>query len=181
MVSRQQRQETLTKNEKMRFNRQFRYVYLRIIRFRGHPNELALGMAFGIFMGMMPIIPFQTALALALAIAFRASKITAALGTWISNPVTIYIIYKYCYKIGSYMLGYDHTTKILAPVIEAIHNGEVLNSIIKILSAEGMVMAAFLLGGIVLGILFAAPSYVIFLYFFKAFISWRKTRKVVKA
>jgi len=138
-------------------------------------------MAFGIFIGMMPIIPFQTAFALALAIALKTSKITAAIGTWISNPVTIYIIYKYCYKIGSFILGYDHNTKILAPVIEAIYNGEVLNSIIKILSAEGMVMAAFLLGGIVLGVIFAVPSYFIFLYFFKAFISWRKSKKLIKA
>jgi len=165
----------------MRFNRQFRYIYLRVIRLRGHPHELALGMAFGIFIGMMPIIPFQTAFALALAIALKTSKITAAIGTWISNPVTIYIIYKYCYKIGSFILGYDHNTKILAPVIEAIYNGEVLNSIIKILSAEGMVMAAFLLGGIVLGVIFAVPSYFIFLYFFKAFISWRKSKKLIKA
>jgi len=138
-------------------------------------------MAFGIFIGMMPIIPFQTALALALAIAFKASKITAALGTWISNPVTIYIIYKYCYKIGSFILGYDHNTKILAPVIEAIYNGEVLNSIIKILSAEGIIIAAFLLGGIVLGVIFAVPSYFIFFYFFKTFISWRKSRKLTRA
>jgi len=165
----------------MRFNRQFRYIYLRLIRLRGHPDELALGMAFGIFIGMMPIIPFQTALALALAIAFKASKITAALGTWITNPVTIYIIYKYCFRVGSFILGYDHNTKILAPVIEAIHNGEVLNSIIKILSAEGIIIAAFIMGGIALGIIFAVPSYFIFFYFFKTFISWRKSRKLTRA
>ncbi len=163
------------------FHRRFRYIYLRLIRLRGHPNELALGMAFGIFMGMMPIIPFQTALALALAIAFKASKITAALGTWITNPVTIYIIYKYCYQIGSFILGYDHNTKILAPVVKAIHNGEVLNSIIKILSAEGIIIAAFIMGGIVLGVIFAVPSYFIFFYFFKTFISWRKSRKLTRA
>ncbi len=165
----------------MRFDRQFRYIYLRLIRLRGHPDELALGMAFGIFIGMMPIIPFQTALALALAIAFKASKITAALGTWITNPATTYIIYKYCFRVGSFILGYDHNTKILAPVVEAINKGEVLNSIIKILSAEGMVVAAFLLGGIVLGIIFAVPSYFTFFYFFKIFISWRKSRKLTRA
>lgn len=165
----------------MRFDRQLRYIYLRFIRLRGYPHELALGMASGIFVGMMPIIPFQTALAVALAIIFKGSKLTAALGTWISNPLTIYIIYRYCYQFGSFMLGYDHSTKILAPVVEAIHNGEVLNSIIKILSAEGTVMAAFLLGGIVLGVIFAVPSYFIFFYFFKTFTSWRKSRKLTKA
>ena len=165
----------------MRFNRQFRYIYLRLIRLRGHPHELALGMAFGIFIGMTPTIPFHTIVAIALALAFKASKITAALGTWICNPLTIYFIYNYCYKIGSLILGFDHNTKFLSPVIEAISHGEFLNIITTILGGGGMVVAAFLLGGIVLGIVFAIPSYVIFLYFFKAFISWRKSRKLIKA
>jgi uncharacterized protein (DUF2062 family) len=142
-------------------------------------------MAFGIFMGMTPTIPFHTIIAIALALAFKASKITAkitaAVGTWICNPLTIYFIYNYCYKIGSLILGLDHKTKLLGPVVEAINHGEFLNIITTILGGGGMVVAAFLLGGIVLGILFAVPSYGIFLYFFKAFISWRKSRKLIKA
>jgi len=138
-------------------------------------------MAFGIFIGMTPTIPFHTIVAIALALSFKASKITAALGTWICNPATIYFIYNYCYKIGSLILGFDHNTKFLSPVVEAINHGEFLNIITTILGGSGMVVAAFLLGGIVLGILFAVPSYGIFLYFFKAFISWRKSRKLSKA
>ena len=165
----------------MRFNRQFRYIYLRLIRLRGHPHELALGMAFGIFMGMTPTLPFHTIGAIALALAFKASKITAAIGTLICNPLTIYFIYNYCYKIGSLILGLDHNTKFLSPVVEAINHGEFFNIITTILGGGGMVVVAFLLGGIVLGIVFAVPSYGIFLYFFKAFIAWRKSRKLSKA
>ncbi len=73
----------------MKFNRQIRYYYLRFIRLRGQPHDLALGMAMGIFCGMLPIIPFQTALAVTLAIFFKGSKITAALGTWVSNPLMV--------------------------------------------------------------------------------------------
>jgi len=165
----------------MLFRRRFRYIYLRLIRLRGHPHELALGMAFGIFTGMMPIIPFHTIVAVSLSLVFKASKITAAAGVWICNPVTIYLVYKYCYRIGSFILGFDHNTKIVAPVVEAINRGELLDVVAEILSAGGMVVAPFLLGGIVLGIIFAAPSYFIFFYFFKAFVSWRKSRKLGKA
>jgi len=165
----------------MRFNRRFRYIYLRLIRLRGHPHELALGMAFGIFIGMTPTLPFHTIVAIALALAFKASKITAVLGTWICNPLTVYLVYKYSYKIGSLILGFDHNTKFLGPVVEAINHGEFLHTITTILGGGGMVVAAFLLGGIVLGLLFAVPSYGIFLYFFKAFISWHKSRKLIKA
>ena len=174
---------TNTGRERLRtlFYRRFRYIYLRLIRLRGHPHELALGMAFGIFSGMMPTMPFHIIIAVSLALVFKASKITAAAGVWICNPVTIYLVYKYCYRIGSLILGFDHNTKILAPVVEAINHGELLGVVTEILGGGGMVVAAFLLGGIVLGIIFATPSYFIFFYFFKALISWRKSRKLSKA
>ena len=163
------------------FHRRFRYIYLRLISLKGHPHELALGMAFGIFMGMTPTIPFHIVVAMALALVFKASKITAAVGTGISNPATIYFIYKYCYQIGSFILGYDHNTNTLAPVVQAINDGEFFHILTNILGSGGMVVATFLLGGIVLGIIFAIPSYLIFFYFFKTFISWRKSRKLTRA
>jgi len=163
------------------FHRRFRYIYLRLIRLKGNPHELALGMALGIFIGMTPIIPFHIIVALASALVFRASKITAAVGTGICNPLTIYFIYKSCYRIGSFMLGFDHNTQILAPIMDAITHGELLHLAITTLGSGGMVVAAFLLGGIVLGCIVAVPSYFIFFYFFKVFILWRKSRKLAKA
>jgi uncharacterized protein (DUF2062 family) len=138
-------------------------------------------MAFGIFIGMTPTIPFHIVVALVLALVFKASKITAAVGTWVCNPATIYFVYKYSYRIGSFILGFDHNTKILAPVAEAINNGELFHIVTKTLGSGGMVVAAFLSGGIVLGIIFGVPSYFIFFYFFKAFISWRRSRKLTRA
>ena len=98
----------------MIFERQIRYYYLRFIRLRGEPHELAMGMAFGIFSGMMPILPFQTALAVALALFFKGSKIAAALGTWVSNPLNWYFLYYYSYKLGAliYNLGFDALDKL---------------------------------------------------------------------
>ena len=161
--------------------RRLRLVYLRIIRLRGHPHELALGLAFGICIGMMPIIPFHMILAVAVAIAFGASKITAAAGTWICNPVTVYPIYKYCYKIGIAILDFDHHTRLLLPVTEAIGQGEYLKAMQTILSGGGMAVATFMLGGIVLGLIFSVPSYYLSYYFFKNLFAWRKSRKLIKA
>ena len=162
-------------------HRRVRLIYLRIIRLRGHPHELALGMAFGISIGMMPIIPFHMILAVAVAIFFGASKITAAAGTWICNPVTVYPIYKYCYVIGAFILGFDHKTRLLMPVIGAIGQGEYIEAMRTILSGGGMAVATFLLGGMVLGIMVAVPAYFLSLYFFKGVVAWRKSRKPIKA
>jgi uncharacterized protein (DUF2062 family) len=162
-------------------SRRLRYIYLRLIRLRGSPHELALGMAFGIFTGMLPIIPLHTVVAVALALAFRASKITAAAGVWICNPVTIYPVYCYAYNFGSFILGFDRNAKTLSPIIETIRNEEFLHMITAILSTGGKVAAAFLMGGFTLGIIWAIPSYFIFLYLFKAFLIWRQSRKLTRA
>ena len=158
-----------------------RLIYLKIIRLRGHPHELALGLALGICIGMMPIIPFHMILAVAAAITFGASKITAAAGTWICNPVTVYPIYKYCYVIGAIILGFDHNARLLMPVTGAIGQGNYLEAIRTILSGGGMVVATFLVGGIVLVLIVAVPSYLLSFYFFKGIVAWRKSRKLIKA
>jgi uncharacterized protein (DUF2062 family) len=162
-------------------DRRFRYIYLRLIRLRGDPHDLALGMAFGIFAGIIPIMPFHMFLAVALALVFKASKITAAAGTWICNPLTIYPIYKYCYHIGSSIMGLDAHKGILISVAEVIHVGDFLYMMTAVLGVGGKAAAAFMLGGAVLGLAFAIPSYFIFLYFFGAFIAWRFSRKLAKA
>jgi uncharacterized protein (DUF2062 family) len=161
-------------------NRRFRYVYLRFIRLRGSPHELALGMAFGIFAGMTPIMPFHMVVAVALALVFKASKITSTAGTWICNPLTIYPLYKYCYHIGSSILGLDPNKVILSSVAETIHAGDLMYMMAAVVEAGSKAAAAFMLGGMVLGIAFAIPSYFIFLYSFGAFVTWRSSRKPVK-
>jgi uncharacterized protein (DUF2062 family) len=163
---------------KKAINRRIRYTYLRLSRLRGSPHELALGMALGIFTGMFPIIPLHTVVAVALALASRASKITAAAGIWICNPLTVYPVYRYAYKVGSFILGFDQNTGILSPVKETIRNEGFLHVITAVLSAGEKAAAAFLVGGFTLGIICAIPSYFIFRYFFKAFIAWRKSKRL---
>lgn len=156
-------------NERKRnkFRRSVRFIYLRFVRLRGHPHELAFGMALGVFAGSMPILPFQTAFAVFLAIILKGSKITAALGTWISNPLNWYFLYYYSYKIGARLLGLPSTNKVFHSVMASIHQGEgawvIFN---KIAGAGGGFMGAFLLGGFILAVVFSVPTYFVFLRMF---------------
>ena len=162
----------------MRYDRRIRYYYLRFIRLRGEPHELALGMAFGIFAGMMPIMPFQIALAVTMALLFKASKITAALGTWVSNPLNWYFLYYFTYKIGAAILGFSETNKFFPSILESAREGEgALVVIGKIAGAGGAITASLLLGGIIVGILTALPSYIIFLRVFQFIRVWRRKRR----
>ena len=162
----------------MIFERQIRYYYLRFIRLRGEPHELALGMAFGIFSGMMPILPFQTALAVALALFFKGSKIAAALGTWVSNPLNWYFLYYYSYKLGALILRIPEQNAIFSSVMTGIQSGEDAMVVVgKIFGAGGAVIAAFLVGGLVMGTAASIPFYFIFFRIFRSIRLWREARR----
>ncbi len=139
---------------------------------------MALGMALGVFSGMMPIMPFQTALAVALALFFRGSKLAAAIGTWVSNPLNWYFIYFWNYKLGAFILKFPEKNEMFASVMEAIQSGEEPMVIVgKILHSGSMGLGAFLIGGISMGIVSAFPAYFIFFPVFRRIKLWRESRR----
>ena len=166
----------------MKFERQLKYYYLRFIRLRGEPHELALGMAFGTLTGMMPIIPFQSVVAITLAVLFKASKITAALGTWISNPLNWYFLYYYSYKLGAYILPVSRDNASFSSIMKSISAGEEGLVIAgKILHAGGTMVGSFLIGGLIMGTVTAPLTYYVFLFIFKRISAWRKSKKKAAA
>jgi uncharacterized protein (DUF2062 family) len=57
--------------------------------------------------GLLPILPFQIAVAVTLAFIVRGSKIAAALGTWITNPLNWVPFYMMCYYIGKAVAPFE--------------------------------------------------------------------------
>ncbi|MCS6960655.1 MAG: DUF2062 domain-containing protein [Pseudanabaenaceae cyanobacterium SKYGB_i_bin29] len=80
-----------------------RYWYLRLRR-RSTPPRLARGLAAGVFAGMFPIFGFQTIVAVLLATLIRGDQLVAALGTWVSNPLTYVPIYTFNFYLGQWLL-----------------------------------------------------------------------------
>ena len=155
-----------------------KYYVLRLIRLREEPHELALGLALGIFTGMMPIMPFQSALAVALALIFKGSKITALIGTWVSNPLNWYFLYYYSYRIGASLMGLSMKEGIFPSVMTSIHNGENIFIVFgKILGAGSTFIFAFLFGGFLMGAVASMPSYFFFLRIFQMIQKWSEERR----
>ncbi|TVM15837.1 DUF2062 domain-containing protein [Oceanidesulfovibrio indonesiensis] len=88
------------------FSRLLRLNYLRILRLKASAHSIALGAALGIFVGCLPIIPFQTVLVITLAFIFRANKIAAFSCTWITNAFNVIPFYYMLYKVGSHILPF---------------------------------------------------------------------------
>jgi len=100
-----------------------------------------LGMAIGVFIAITPTIPFHTVLAVSLAALLRGSKLAAALGVWVSNPLTIPFFYYGSYRLGRFVLGYPQLP------LPADY------SVISLMKLGKHVTVAMLHGGVLLGIL----------------------------
>ena len=85
-------------------SRGLRHLYVKLLRVKSDPQDIALGMALGVFIGLLPIIPLQSVIVLALALAFRCSKLSALIGTLITNPLTIPFLYLMMLRIGRFFL-----------------------------------------------------------------------------
>jgi hypothetical protein len=94
-----------TKRQQSWWFKSFRLIYLRLTRLRGQPEAIAKGLAVGVFAGSFPFFGLQTIIGVILATCLRGSKIAAAAGTWISNPLTYVPIFVFNYKVGKFLLG----------------------------------------------------------------------------
>jgi len=87
------------------FIRQVKLMVVRFVRLRGLPEEIAKGVALGIFIGMTPTFGLQMAIALFFAYLLRENRLAAILGVWVTNPVTAPFIYAIEYEMGRILLG----------------------------------------------------------------------------
>ena len=129
--------------------------YARVKALQGDPGYLARGMAAGVFVAFTPTIPFHTVFSISLAFLFKGSKPAALLGSWVSNPLTIPVLYYGSYKMGVILLG--------RPIPLGAHHDD-----LRVLITHGWDAAfAAIAGGALLGILPALGAYFITLSIFR--------------
>jgi uncharacterized protein (TIGR03546 family) len=80
--------------------RWLRYWYLRLMRQNSSPKNLAAACALGMFIGALPIIPFQSVVVIALAFVMRVNKLAAWLATCYSNAATMVPFYYFLFLVG---------------------------------------------------------------------------------
>ncbi len=125
--------------------------YQRFLKIRGHPNEIALGLALGLFVGMTPSMGFHTAIAIFFAALFKWNKISAAVGVWITNPLTAPFIYGTTYFIGAKFMGITNSFG------QADSHG--FTAIYKMMLKAPEIFWALTIGGAVLGLPLAIIGY----------------------
>ena len=76
-----------------------------------HLNRRSAAGAFavGLFCAFIPV-PFQMALAAAAAIPFRVNLPLSVAMVWVTNPITMPVIFYLCYVLGTWILGQPEQT-----------------------------------------------------------------------
>ena len=141
-----------TNMDRSRVYNALRKVYDRLVKIRGEPREIALGFALGIFIGMSPTIGFQTAIAVFFASILKWNKISAAVGVWITNPLTVPFIYGITYLVGANLLGIEKADSSLSDTLDS-------TTVFALLSKTPEIIWALIIGGIITGLPLAVFGY----------------------
>jgi len=154
--------------------------YSRFLKIRGHPHEIGLGLALGLFVAMTPTMGFQMAIAICIATFFKWNKVAAGIGVWVTNPVTAPIIYPICYYIGSRIYS--------VPKSQTVGAGLNVKLFYTLIVKAPELFIALTIGGVIIGLPLAVAGY----YFaysatrryqddIKLKLAKRKEKKAIKA
>ena len=147
----------------------WRRIRARVIRDPLPPEDVAAGWALGMFIGCSVPFGLQLIVAVPLAMMMRVSKIGATLGTFITNPVTIFFIYPaQTYVVNRILFGGSLSFSRLMQTEWTWHA-------VRRLGAEAM--ASFFLGGLLLAIILTPVTY----FAVRSFVVRNRRRKIQKA
>ncbi|HEY9651035.1 MAG TPA: DUF2062 domain-containing protein [Coleofasciculaceae cyanobacterium] len=140
-----------SRGSKLRFKRRLLYFYWRLVRFQGRPEALARGLACGVFVALFPILGLQTIVGVLLAVLLRGNKILAAIGAWLSNPLT-YPVYAFNFYVGQKLLNQDGLSYV------SLHSWK------EVIKLGSEILWPLFVGCLVVGLLCAVFSYFLSLW-----------------
>lgn len=117
------------------------------------PDRVAAGWALGMFIGCAIPFGMQLVVAIPLALMMRVSKIGATIGTFITNPITIWFIYP------------AQTWAVYNLIFGNREMGELPTEWTRqaVMAMSGPVIASFFLGGILLALVLSPITYFVVL------------------
>lgn len=136
---------------------------IEIAKQKDTPHRIGLGMALGIFVGILPIMGIQMTVVAIIALPLRGNLKAAVAGVWISNPVTFIPMYWGYYKFGliffpSRQVSWERFTEIIAAAA-AWDWSNISGSTAKILDLGADILIPMWTGSTILAVVFGIPTY----------------------
>ncbi len=126
-------------------------ILRQFLAIRGEPHEIAMSLALGLFIGMMPVMGIHIVIAVFITTLLRWNKLAAVLAVWITNPISAPFIYGINYMIGARLLGLHHT-----PALELK-----LDNLLSFLEKAPHFFWALTVGGVITGLPLALVGYAV--------------------
>lgn len=81
-----------------------KFIALKVLHADDTPHAVALGAAIATLIAFLPLVGFQTVIAIGIAAIFRANKAICIPIVWVTNPFTMGPIYYGCFALGRFVL-----------------------------------------------------------------------------
>jgi uncharacterized protein (DUF2062 family) len=134
-----------------------------LLRLRGTPHAIALGVSIGVFVALTPTVGLQMIIAVFLATVAGGNRLAAAAGPWITNPVTIVPIYTFNYWVGWLLVpaapGVEDFRQELGRMLRQYEEGGVFAAAGSLFELGFEVLLPLWLGCLLVGLAAAAPAY----------------------
>ena len=134
----------------------FRTIREKMVRDPLPPEDVAAGWALGMFVGCSVPFGLQLIVSVPLAMMMRVSKVGATIGTFVTNPLTIWIIYPAQTMAMGWLLGRDFSWDYILKAMRAVAKN---NDWKTLLSLSGDVVVCFILGGLALAAVLTPITY----------------------
>ncbi len=140
-----------------------RYFYYRFIRLQASPENLARGVALGLFVSTTPTFGVQTFIALFLAALFRCNKICAVVAAQLTNALTAPFIFLGTYYLGAVILDKPFDQSRLDRLLSGFQWDNLWTSGLSAFTPlwDGFrdVFVSLWVGGLIVGVVLAAMGY----------------------
>lgn len=108
-----------------------RFLLHKVLHADDTPHAIALGVAAAMLVAFLPLVGFQTVIAIGLAALLRANKAVCVPVVWITNPFTIVPIYGACFALGRFVLP-SATVTGDAEVLRTLEQGGVPAGVLEL-------------------------------------------------
>lgn len=167
---------------KLEPQRTYRYYYLKFVRLKGEPAELARGVGLGLFIGITPTIPLHTVLILFVTLVTRSSKIAGLLASVaISNPLTIPPTYYLSWRVGAWLTGTHISWEHIKSVMELVlSDAGFMVSMTALIHLGREALVTLLLGGFILALPVGLMGYFLSHRFFDAIQRKKRQKHILR-
>ncbi len=167
---------------KLEPQRTYRYYYLKFVRLKGEPAELARGVGLGLFVGITPTIPLHTVLILFVTFVTRSSKIAGLLASVaVSNPLTIPPTYYLSWRVGAWLTGTHISWEHIKSVMELVlSDAGFMESMTAVIHLGREALLTLLLGGFILALPVGLMGYFLSHRFFDAIQRKKRQKHILR-